>query len=267
MTLLQNPHPSLHTLESGLLILVDKPLGWTSFDVVNKIRYRLKKISGNKKMKVGHAGTLDPLATGLLLVCCGPYTKQIDNLQVEHKTYTGTITFGATTVSMDREKPVSTTFPTAHLNDELLTQLLPQFCGDIQQIPPSFSAIKINGKRLYKNARSGEIVQVEPRQVKVASFCLSPLRPAHCDLPGVHVVASVGTDIHQYPDYPPGLHADFVITCGKGTYIRSLAADLGEKANSGAFLSKLCRTACGNYHLSSAWELPALLSYLDRQIP
>lgn len=247
----------------GALLLVDKPLSWTSFDVVNKVRYLLSRRLGVKRIKIGHAGTLDPLATGLLVLCVGEYTKKIELLQALPKEYTGTITFGATTASFDREKPVDTFFPTGHLTDALLAELIQaQFLGDIRQVPPIFSAVKVDGKRLYKNARTGQEVELQPRSVFIENFDLSPLRPVATATGGAAVISKKGVPIHLYPDYPDGRQTDFRVVCSKGTYIRSLAHDLGSAAGSGAYLSALRRTATGGYRVDDAWTVEQLEVWL-----
>jgi tRNA pseudouridine55 synthase len=248
---------------AGALFLVDKPLGWTSFDVVNKIRHHLGKRLGVKRPKVGHAGTLDPLATGLLLVCVGDHTKKIDLLQAETKRYTGTITFGAVTASYDLEKPPAATFPTEHLTADLLETVRQQFLGPIEQIPPMYSAVKIDGRRLYKNARTGQTVtDVEPRSVTIHELTLGALRPVGPVVSAPVVLSNKGAAIYQYPEYAAGLQIDFAVTCSKGTYIRSLAYDLGEAAHSGAYLSALRRTGSGDFSVNDAWSVEALVKVL-----
>ncbi|MEL6637127.1 MAG: tRNA pseudouridine(55) synthase TruB [Bacteroidota bacterium] len=222
--------------QAGQLLLVDKPQDWTSFDVVNKIRYRLKKLLGVKKIKVGHAGTLDPMATGLLLICTGKMTKQIDTYQGQAKTYLGTLTLGATTPSYDKETPIDATFPTEHLAPERLEAAREAFIGDLQQLPPVYSAIKVDGVPLYKKARKGIAVEVKPRPVQIYDFQLTRIA-----LPDV----------------------DFTVHCSKGTYIRSLAYDFGKAVDSGAYLSRLCRTQIGEYRLEEAWNLADLIRGLE----
>jgi tRNA pseudouridine55 synthase len=247
------------------LLLVDKPLAWTSFDVVNKLRFHLSRRLGIKKIKIGHAGTLDPLATGLLLICVGDYTKRIESLQGMSKTYTGTITFGATTPSFDLEKAINATFPTAHLTDALLQETLPQFTGEIQQLPPVFSAVKVDGKRLYKNARTGEEVEVPWRTVSIARFEAGPLHPAQNNRTEVLKSTDKKSPILLHPDYADGLQSDFLVECGKGTYIRSLANDLGQAMGSGAYLSSLRRTASGAFSVSDAWNVSQLTEWITKR--
>lgn len=264
-----SPHqPIPSTFPPGMVLLIDKPLGWTSFDVVNKVRYELAKRMGvsYKKLKVGHAGTLDPLATGLLVICVGVYTKQIESLQAISKTYTGVITFGATTPSFDLEKAIDKTFPTAHLSDTVLQETLPQFRGIIQQAPPVFSAIKIDGKRVYKDARTGDFVEMPERPVRIESFEIGPLRPVDPAAQGpVTLISKKGAQIYLHPDYPQGLQVDFEVTCGKGAYIRSLANDLGQAVDSGAYLSRLCRTHASGFSLSEAWQMDDFVRRLSGQ--
>lgn len=254
LTILNPDAPFPTKFPKGALLLVDKPLGWTSFDVVNKVRFLLTRRLGTKKLKVGHAGTLDPLATGLLLLCVGEYTKKINAFQEMPKAYTGVLTFGATTPSFDLEKPVDTTYPADHLSDEGLQQLLPQFIGDIEQIPPVFSAVKVDGRRLYKNARTGQTVELPFRQVRVSVFELGPLHPVEAEAHRTQtaVFDKKGVPIYLHPDYPKGRQCAFRIECSKGTYIRSLANDLGQAAGSGAYLSSLCRTQTGGYSIGGA---------------
>lgn len=225
---------------AGEILLVNKPAHWTSFDVVNKIRHTLKHATGVKKIKVGHAGTLDPLATGLLIVCTGKATKQIDSLQGLPKAYTGTLLLGATTPSYDAETEVDETFPTEHITPEMLDEARHQFIGPIAQVPPMFSAIKVDGQPLYKKARKGEKLEIESRDVTIYDFDLTRV-----DLPEV----------------------DFRVGCSKGTYIRSLAYDFGRAVGSGAHLTALCRTSIGEHQLSDAWALEDLVAFLKTCSP
>ena len=221
---------------NGATLLVDKPEGWTSFDVVNKIRYRLKHRLKVKKIKVGHAGTLDPMATGLLIICTGKSTKQLHNMQGLDKTYTGTMTLGATTPSFDQETAIDETYPIDHIDAELIEQTKKEFLGEISQVPPMFSAIKVDGQPLYKKARKGQMVEVQPRKVQISSFDITSI-----DIPAV----------------------DFAVSCSKGTYIRSLAHDFGKALQSGAYLSALRRTRIGSYHIEDAWNLDNLIELLE----
>ncbi len=262
LTLLSPGQPFPDPFPKGAVFLIDKPLAWTSFDVVNKVRYLLVHRTGNKKLKVGHAGTLDPLATGLLILCVGDYTKRIDEIQALSKTYTGTFTFGATTPSFDLEKAPDTFFPTAHLNKEVLEKAKQQFVGDILQVPPIFSAVKVEGRRLYKNARTGQEVEMPHRPVRIDSFdLLGDLRPVPPGREAPIVASKRGADIMLHPDYAEGLQIDFQVVCSKGTYIRSLANDLGQALGTGAYLSSLQRTASGDFSLENAWSVEKLVEW------
>lgn len=235
-----NFHP-----ETGAVILINKPLQWTSFDVVNKLRYTLIKnlhkyvpelTPGKRKLKVGHAGTLDPLATGLLIVCVGKETKNIDLYVADEKEYIGIITLGASTPSFDLETEFDHRFETSHITKEMIEQTALGFVGIQQQFPPVFSAIKQDGKRLYESARLGEEVEIKPRKIEVKSFEISSI-----EMPHVH----------------------FKIVCSKGTYIRSIAHDFGKKIGSGSHLSQLCRTRSGKYVLRDAYELDSLIQEIN----
>jgi len=210
---------------NGEIILIDKPLDWTSFQVVNKIRWLIRSTFGIKKIKVGHAGTLDPLASGLLILCTGKMTKSIEEFMGQEKEYTGTFTLGSTTPSYDLETEVDNTFPTDHITEELLHTTLNQFVGTIDQYPPVFSALKKDGKRLYEFAREGIEVEIPARKVNIRSFELTQ-----------KVIPKV----------------DFKVICSKGTYIRSLANDYGKALNSGAHLSALRRTRIGEFNIEHA---------------
>ncbi|OYX15169.1 MAG: tRNA pseudouridine(55) synthase TruB [Algoriphagus sp. 32-45-6] len=210
----------------GEVFLINKPLEWTSFDVVKKVRNALRI------KKVGHAGTLDPLATGLLIVCAGKMTKQIETYMGQEKEYTGTFVIGATTESFDLEKPVLGVADPSHISLEDIKKAAAKLTGDILQIPPMHSAIKVDGKRVYESARAGKEVKMDPRPVQVREF-----------------------EITRFE----GNEVDFRISCSKGTYIRSLARDLGELLEVGAYLKSLCRTRIGEYWLSEAKELPQLI--------
>lgn len=214
--------------QQGQILLIDKPLHWSSFQAVNKIKWLLKKELGLKKIKVGHAGTLDPLASGLLIICTGKATKQISELQGQVKEYTGTITVGATTPSYDLETEIDQTFPIDHITDTLLDDTRKSFLGETQQKPPIFSALKKDGKRLYEHARKGEEVEIALRAITISEFELTNI-----DLPNI----------------------DFRVICSKGTYIRSLAFDFGQKINSGGHLSALRRTKIGSYDVANAINL------------
>lgn len=211
--------------KNGKVLLIDKPLHWTSFQAVNKVRWALKKKFGLKKIKVGHAGTLDPLATGLLVLCTGKFTKKIQELQAESKEYTGTITLGATTPSYDLETEIDRTYPVEHISEQMILQAAASLTGRIQQVPPLYSAIKKDGVRLYEKARKGELMEIKPREVEVFAFEITGIQ-----MPEIH----------------------FRITCSKGTYIRSIASDIGKALDSGAYLSKLRRTKSGDFDVSNA---------------
>jgi len=207
----------------GQIILIDKPLTWSSFQAVNKLKYILKRnFELPKKFKIGHAGTLDPLATGLLIICTGKFTKRITEIQAQTKEYTGTITVGATTPSYDLETEIDATFSTDHITEKLIHETTQQFLGEIDQKPPVFSAIKKDGIRLYEHARAGEVVQIASRKTTIYEFEITRIA-----LPEI----------------------DFRVQCSKGTYIRSLAFDFGMALNSGAYLSALRRTKIGDYHV------------------
>jgi len=212
---------------AGQLLLIDKPLGWSSFQAVNKLKWAIRRKFDLKKLKIGHAGTLDPLATGLLLICTGKFTKRINELQGQEKEYKGTITLGATTPSYDLETEVDKTFPVDHITEELIQKNIQKFIGEIEQTPPIFSALKKDGKRLYEYAREGKQVEIKKRQVTVSEF----------------EITEVGLPMLK-----------FRIICGKGTYIRSLAHDLGLALESGAHLSELRRTKIGDFHVDKAQD-------------
>lgn len=209
----------------GQVLLIDKPLRWSSFDVVNKLRYTIKKRFQIKKIKVGHAGTLDPLATGLLIICTGKFTKKINEFQGLPKEYTGTITLGGTTPSFDLETEVNENFPTQHITEELIKETTQQFIGEILQKPPIFSAIKKDGKKLYEIARKGKTVEIPRRLVHIYEFEITQIQ-----LPKVN----------------------FRVVCSKGTYIRSLANDFGKALDSGGHLSALRRTKIGEFSVEKA---------------
>lgn len=215
----------------GEVLLINKPYSWTSFDVVGKIRNTFKPL----KLKVGHAGTLDPLATGLLIICTGKLTKQIDTYQAEEKEYTGTFILGATTPSYDLETEVDASFNTSHLTKEEILGNVKKFIGDIEQYPPAHSAIKVDGERLYLKARRGETVELKTRKVSINEFEITRI-----ELPEV----------------------DFRVVCTKGTYIRSLAHDFGKSLNNGAYLSKLKRTRSGNFKIEDAYEVMELVNHI-----
>ena len=215
-------------IKEGELILIDKELNWTSFDVVNKIRYAIKKKFDIKKIKVGHAGTLDPLATGLLIICYGKMTKNINNFSAMNKTYSGKITIGSTTPSYDLETKPNVHYPIDHINEKLILKTAKKFNGKIFQTPPMFSAIKKDGVRLYNLARQGKEIKIDKREVSIESFEITSF-----NLPEI----------------------SFNVTCSKGTYIRSLAHDFGKELNSGAHLSELRRIKIGDYSAKDSFKV------------
>ena len=222
----------------GEILAFDKPLHWTSFDVVAKVRRVLCRCLGQKKLKVGHSGTLDPLATGVVIVCTGKKTKMIEQLQYDTKEYVATMQLGATTLSYDMEHPVDKTFPTAHITRTLIDQTIPQFVGEQWQIPPMYSAVSINGKRAYEIARKGETVELKPKllvidEIEVLSFDAEKM------LLTIRVV------------------------CSKGTYIRALARDIGEQLQSGAYLTALRRTKVGNTRVEDCYQIDSFLHEIE----
>ncbi|MCF8285066.1 MAG: tRNA pseudouridine(55) synthase TruB [Sphingobacteriales bacterium] len=225
---------STFDFQNGELLLVDKPLTWTSFDVVGKIRNSTRI----KKIKVGHAGTLDPLATGLLIVCTGKLTKKVDEFLAEEKEYTGTITLGATTPSYDLETEVNQNFPIEHITTELIANAAQSFEGEIEQVSPAYSALRIDGERAYHKARRGEEVKMKSRKVTIEVFEITKI-----EMPIV----------------------TFRIVCSKGTYIRSIAHDFGKKLESGAHLSSLRRTRSGGFKIEDAWNLDTLIAKIKEE--
>ena len=223
---------------SGQVLLIDKPLHWTSFQVVNKLRYEIKKTFNIKKIKVGHAGTLDPLATGLLVICTGKMTKQIDSFQGQIKEYTGTLVSGSTTPSFDLETGINESFSTSHITQDLIHQTTKQFIGEIAQVPPVFSALKQDGKRLYQFARAGEEVEIKSRKVTIQEFEITKIEE---------------------------LNVEFRIVCSKGTYIRSIANDFGKALQSGAHLSALRRTKIGHFNVNTAETVDDFLKNLPSE--
>ncbi|MCL2683522.1 MAG: tRNA pseudouridine(55) synthase TruB [Bacteroidales bacterium] len=214
-----NENP-LTPFEEGQVLLIDKPYGWTSFQVVNKLKWKIRHTYKLSKLKIGHAGTLDPLATGLLIVCTGKFTKRIEEFQAQEKEYTGTFVLGATTPCYDMEKSVDRTFPTNHITEQLILETAEKFVGEQLQIPPIFSAVKIDGKRAYDYARQEQDVEIKAKPILIKTFEITRIA-----IPEV----------------------DFRIVCSKGTYIRAIARDFGEALRSGAYLSALRRTRIGNF--------------------
>ncbi len=215
-----------YQFEQGEVFLINKPYRWTSFDVVGSLRGFLKAKAGIKKIKIGHAGTLDPLATGLLIICTGKFTRQIESYQALEKEYTGTFTLGATTPSFDLETGTDQVFPTEHITEEMIREAARRLTGNLEQSPPVYSAKKIDGRRAYKYARKEIEVVMRPKKITVSAFEITGI-----EMPQVH----------------------FRIACSKGTYIRSLASEFGKLNGSGAHLSSLCRTRIGQYHLRDAF--------------
>lgn len=211
--------------KNGQVLLIDKPLTWTSFQAVNKLRWEIRQAFNIKKIKVGHAGTLDPLATGLLIICTGKMTKKIDTFQGQDKEYTGTFVLGSTTPSYDLETEIDQTFPTDHITDDNIHKVANSFIGDTEQFPPIFSALKKDGKRLYDYAREGKTVEIKPRTIRISEFEITNI---------------------------DGTKIQFRVVCSKGTYIRSLAHDFGKALNSGAHLSVLRRTKIGDFDVKNA---------------
>lgn len=216
---------SAEDFKSGQVLLIDKPLTWTSFQAVNKLRWEIRQAFDIKKIKVGHAGTLDPLATGLLIICTGKMTKQINTFQGQDKEYTGTFVLGSTTPSYDLETDIDSTYPTDHISEEMIQNATKQFIGTIEQYPPVFSALKKDGKRLYEYARAGENVDIKSRPVEISKFEITTI---------------------------DGVNVNFRVVCSKGTYIRSLAHDFGKVLDSGAHLSVLRRTKIGEFDVKNA---------------
>lgn len=223
--------------QNGQILLIDKPLEWTSFQAVNKLKWLLKSKLGIKKIKIGHAGTLDPLATGLLLVCTGKFTKRIEELQGQVKEYTGTIFMGATTPSYDLETAIDFRYPINHLNEKKIKEAVAGFLGEIDQKPPLFSAIKKDGVRLYDHARAGQIIEISTRKTTIYEFEITRI-----ELPEV----------------------DFRVVCSKGTYIRSLAFDFGMALQSGAHLTALRRTKIGDYNVKDATDIRLFGDLIDQ---
>lgn len=224
--------------EQGEILAFDKPLHWTSFDLVAKVRYKLCHKIGKKKLKVGHTGTLDPLATGVVIICTGKKTKLIDQLQYDVKEYIATLQLGATTPSYDLEKEIDATYPTSHITRELIDKAIPQFIGEQWQVPPIFSAIQINGKRAYEFARKGEEVELKPKLLVIDEI----------------EVLSFDADTMQLT---------IRVVCSKGTYIRALARDIGERLGSGAHLIALRRTRVGNTRVEDCWTIERFLEELN----
>lgn len=223
---------------TGEILAFDKPLHWTSFDLVSKVRYNLCRKLGTKKLKVGHSGTLDPLATGVVIVCTGKKTKLIDQLQYDVKEYIATLQLGATTPSYDLEKEIDATYPTEHITCELIDKTIPQFLGEQWQVPPIFSAVQINGKRAYDFARKGETVELKPKLLKI-------------------------DEIEVLSFNEQAMQLTIRVVCSKGTYIRALARDIGERLESGAHLIALRRTRVGNTRVEDCMTVEQFLEELN----
>ncbi len=226
--------------EAGEILAFDKPLHWTSFDVVAKVRYNLCRVLKTKKLKVGHTGTLDPLATGVVIVCTGKKTKMIEQLQYDVKEYIATLQLGATTPSYDLEKEIDTTYPTAHINRQLIDETIPLFLGEQWQVPPIFSAVQINGKRAYEFARKGETVELKPKLLVIDEIEVLAFDEATMQL-------------------------TIRVVCSKGTYIRALARDIGEKLHSGAHLIALRRTRVGDTRVEDCMTIEQFLKQLNEE--
>jgi tRNA pseudouridine55 synthase len=223
----------------GEIFYINKPLNWTSFNLVSKIRWKLQKTLKIKKIKVGHAGTLDPLATGVLIICTGKATKRIEEFQYQSKEYIATLKFGETTPSFDLELPVDKTYPTEHITRKLIDEVIPQFKGEIWQTPPQYSAVKIDGKRACDYAREGKKVEIQPKLLAI-----DEIEILNCDLPFLTLR----------------------IVCSKGTYIRALARDIGQALGSGAQLTALCRTRIGEIKLENCMEIDKFIENLDKEL-
>lgn len=224
--------------KEGEVLYFDKPLRWTSFAVVNKIRYHISRKLGVKKIKVGHAGTLDPLATGVMIICTGKATKRIEEFQYHIKEYIATLQLGATTPSYDLEKEIDATYPTEHITREMVEEVLQQFKGTIEQIPPAFSACKVDGKRAYDLARKGDEVELKPK-----TLVIDEIELLECNLPEIKIR----------------------VVCSKGTYIRALARDIGEALQSGAHLTGLIRTRVGEVRLEDCMQVEDFPEWLEQQ--
>ena len=224
--------------QEGEILYINKPYRMTSFGALAYVRTRLSKKLHVKRLKTGHAGTLDPLATGVLILCTGKATKKIESLQYATKEYTATLQLGATTASYDKEHTVNRTYPTKHITRELINSVLPRFVGEIQQVPPEYSACNIDGKRAYKIARTGEKVELKAKTLRIDEIELTSFDPEKMQM-SIRVV------------------------CGKGTYVRALARDIGEALGSGAFLTALCRTRLGDVRIEDCMTLDAFSAWLD----
>ena len=224
----------------GEIVCINKPYRMSSFGALARVRYLISQRLGVKRVKTGHAGTLDPLATGVLILCTGRATKRIDELQAHTKEYTATLQLGATTASYDMEHPVDATYPTEHITRELIEATLPKFVGEIQQVPPAYSACKVNGDRAYKLMRKGRDVELKPKTLRID-----------------------GIELLWFD--PEKMQMSIRVVCGKGTYIRALARDIGEALNSGAYLTALCRTRVGDIRIEDCIKLDDVPAWLEQQ--
>lgn len=224
----------------GEIVCINKPYRMSSFGALARVRYLISQRLGVKRVKTGHAGTLDPLATGVLILCTGRATKRIDELQAHTKEYTATLQLGATTASYDMEHPVDATYPTEHITRELIEATLPKFVGEIQQVPPAYSACKVNGDRAYKLMRKGRDVELKPKTLRI-------------------------DEIELLWFDPEKMQMSIRVVCGKGTYIRALARDIGEALNSGAYLTELCRTRVGDIRIEDCIKLDDVPAWLEQQ--
>lgn len=253
--------------QAGEILIFNKPYRWTSFNVVAKVRGELSHRLGVKKLKVGHAGTLDPLATGVLIICTGKSTKLIDELQAHTKEYVATIKLGATTPSFDMETAEDATYPTEHITRELVEEKLKAFVGRIEQIPPTFSAVKVDGKRAFKYARKGEDIELKPKILVIDELEILHFR----ELSTVDSQPSNDNDprerIKYQSDNLQGSHLSLTIrvVCSKGTYIRALARDIGQALGSGGYLTGLIRTRIGNYTLQDCMDIEQFPQWLETQ--
>lgn len=224
----------------GEIVCINKPYRMSSFGALARVRYLISQRLGVKRVKTGHAGTLDPLATGVLILCTGRATKRIDELQAHTKEYTATLQLGATTASYDMEHPVDATYPTEHITREMIETTLPKFVGEIQQVPPAYSACKVNGDRAYKLMRKGRDVELKPKTLRI-------------------------DEIELLWFDPEKMQMSIRVVCGKGTYIRALARDIGEALNSGAYLTALCRTRVGDIRIEDCIKLDDVPAWLEQQ--
>ncbi len=259
--------------QEGIILCFDKPYTMTSFRVVSKVRGILNNRLGIKSLKVGHAGTLDPLATGVLIVCTGKATKQIDELQAGTKEYIATLRLGATTPSFDRETAEDAVYPTAHITRELVEQTLPRFIGRIEQIPPRFSAVKVDGKRAFKLARKGEDIELKPKvlvidEMELLSCHLEPSEQTASAAEAINIKKMTPERLEALLTQPADAAPSITIrvVCSKGTYIRALARDIGEALGSGAYLTALQRTRVGDYTLDRCLRIDDFEQWADQNV-